>query len=104
MKMRTFTASDAKNNFGVFTDTALVEPVGITRRGRVVLEIMTPTAREAMIQERIKGIVFEQFVGDAVEADKHYQATGLHTTLAEMRVWAKSLKTNPNAPAPVCHK
>jgi hypothetical protein len=104
MKMRTFTASDAKNNFGIFTDTALVEPVGITRRGRVVLEIMTPTAREAMIQERIRGIVFEQFVGDAIEADKHYQATGLHTTLAEMRTWAKSLKNNPNAPAPVCHK
>ena len=102
--MKTFSASDAKNNFGAFTDTAMAEPVGITRRGRVVLEIMTPTAREAMIQERIRSIVFEQFAEDAVEADKHYQATGLHTTLAEMKSWAKSLKDNPDTTAPACHK
>lgn len=104
MNMRTFTASDAKNNFGVFTDTALTEPVSITRRGRVILEIMTPEAKEAMIQERIRSIVFGQFVEDAVEADKHYQATGLHTTHEEVTAWVESLKTNPNAKAPVCHK
>ena len=104
MTMKTFTASDAKNNFGIFTDSAMIEPVGITRRGRVVLEIMTPTAREAMIQERIRSLVFGQFVQDAVEANQHYQATGLHTTQEEMRAWAKSLKTNPSAQAPICHK
>ena len=101
--MKTFSASDAKNNFGVFTDTALTEPVSVTRRGRVILEVMTPEAREAMIQERIRSMVFEQFVEDAAEADKHYQATGLHTTLTEMKAWAKRLGANPDAPAPECH-
>lgn len=101
--MRTFTASDAKNNFGVFTDTALVEPVGITRRGRVVLEIMTPQAKEAMIQERIKELVWGQFLQDAVEADKHYQETGLHTTFDEMEAWANSLGTSNPLQKPKCH-
>jgi hypothetical protein len=104
MAMLTFTASDAKNNFGALTDTALTQPVSITRHGRVILEIMTPQAKEAMIQERIKALVFGQFVADAVEADKEYTETGLHTTQAEMKAWAKKLRTSPNAPMPVCHK
>jgi uncharacterized protein YebE (UPF0316 family) len=104
MAMLTFTATDAKNNFGVLTDTALTQPVSITRRGRVILEVMTPQAKEAMIQDRIKELAFGQFVADAVEADKEYTETGLHTTQAEMRAWAKNLKTNPNAQMPVCHK
>lgn len=102
--MKTFTASDAKNNFGVFTDTALVEPVGITRRGRVVLEIMTPQAKEAMIQERIRELVWGQFLQDAVQADQHYRETGLHATQEDVQMWIESLKNNPNAKAPVCHK
>ncbi|MBC3809620.1 hypothetical protein H8K52_19960 [Undibacterium seohonense] len=102
--MLTFTASDAKNNFGTLTDTALTQPVSITRRGRVILEVMTPQAKEALIQERIKELVFGQFVTDAIEADKEYVATGLHTNLSEMQAWADSLGTANPLSMPACHK
>lgn len=102
--MLTFTATEAKQNFGRLTDSALMQPVSITRQGRVILEVMTPTQKEKMIQERIKEMVFGQFVEDAVQAHKHYEATGLHTTQEEMQSWIKSLSTNPNNKPPVCHK
>ncbi len=102
--MKTFTASEAKQHFGDMTDSALTEPVAITRRGRIILEVMTPQAKEAIIQARLKELLWDQFVQDAVDADTEYQATGMHTTHKEMRAWAKRLKTNPHAPVPVCHK
>jgi predicted transcriptional regulator len=103
MSMITFTASEAKQHFGTLSDTALTEPVSITRRGRVILEVMTPKAKEAMIQERIKELVWGQFLQDAVESDKHYQETGLHTTFDEMEAWANSLGTSNPLPKPKCH-
>ena len=45
-----------------------------------------------------------EFEDQAIRSYENFQATGLHTTQAEMREWAKSLKTNPNAPIPLCHK
>lgn len=102
--MLTFTATEAKQNFGKLTDTAMVQPVSITRQGRVILEVMTPQEKERIIQERIQSLVFEQFIQDAIDAQEHYDATGLHTTHEEMRAWAKSLSTNPNAKLPICHK
>lgn len=102
--MKTFTASEAKQNFGALSDTALTEPISITRHGRVILEVMTPQAKEAMIQERIKAIVWEQFVQDAVSAHQEYEATGLHTTQEDMKNWAERLKNDPLTPMPVCHK
>lgn len=102
--MTIFTATEAKQNFGKLTDTALMHPVSITRQGRVILEVMTPSQKEQMIQERIKEMVFEQFVQDAIEADKHYRETGLHLTLGEVQEWVKSLAINPNSKLPVCHK
>ena len=45
-----------------------------------------------------------EFEDQAVRAYENMRTTGLHTTQAEMREWAKSLKTNPNAPLPLCHK
>ena len=104
LHMKTFTASEAKQNFGTLTDTALTQPVSITRRGRVILEVMTPQAKEEMIQERIRELVWQQFLQDAIDADQHYQATGLHTTHAEMKAWAKKLKDDPHAEIPSCHK
>jgi predicted transcriptional regulator len=44
-----------------------------------------------------------EFEDQAIRSYENFQATGLHTTQAEMREWAKSLKTNPNAPMPLCH-
>lgn len=102
--MTTFTATEAKQNFGKLTDAALTQPVSITRQGRVILEVMTPSHKEQIVQERIKQMVFNQFVQDAIEADKHHQTTGLHLTQAEVQDWIQSLSANPNAKLPVCHK
>lgn len=102
--MLTFTATEAKQNFGKMADMALVQPVQITRQGRVVLEVMTPHEKERIIQERIRQAMFAQFVNQAVEAHDHCQATGLHATHDEMKAWVNSLSTNPNSKPPICHK
>jgi predicted transcriptional regulator len=33
----------------------------------------------------------------------HYEATGLHITLDEVKTWAREIKVNPNAQLPACH-
>ncbi|MFM8453681.1 MAG: type II toxin-antitoxin system Phd/YefM family antitoxin [Gammaproteobacteria bacterium] len=39
--MRTFTASDAKNNFGQLLDSAQKEPVSIQKKGRSVAVLLS---------------------------------------------------------------
>jgi prevent-host-death family protein len=39
--MRTISARDAKNAFGVMIDTALVEPITIGKHGRPVVVVMS---------------------------------------------------------------
>ncbi|WLF83723.1 hypothetical protein [Moraxella sp. ZY210820] len=102
--MLMFTTTEAKQNFDRLTGIALTQPVSITQQGRVILEVMTPQEKEKMIQERVKQIMFAQFVDDAVEAHEHYIATGLHTTHDEMKAWVNSLSTNTDHRPPVCHK
>lgn len=102
--MLTFTATEAKQNFGRLTDVAMTQPVSITRQGRVILEVMTPHEKERIIQERVREMMFAQFVAEAVQANEHYESTKLHTTHHEMRAWVNALATNPNEKPPVCHK
>ena len=33
----------------------------------------------------------------------HYEKTGLHTTLDEVKVWAKAVRKNRSAKMPACH-
>ena len=33
----------------------------------------------------------------------HYEMTGIHITLDEVKTWAKEVKTNRNALLPACH-
>ena len=37
------------------------------------------------------------------ESTAHYEATGLHVTLDEIKQWAKEVKADRNAPLPKCH-
>jgi predicted transcriptional regulator len=41
-----------------------------------------------------------QSVDDSVA---HFEATGLHITLNELKTWAKDVKENRNAQLPACH-
>ena len=34
----------------------------------------------------------------------HYETTGLHATLEEMRDWSKSMRLDRNTQLPACHK
>jgi predicted transcriptional regulator len=34
---------------------------------------------------------------------EHFEATGLHLTLDEVKTWAKELHTNRSAQLPACH-
>lgn len=99
-----FTTTEAKQNFDRLTGIALTQPVSITQQGRVILEVMTPQEKEKMIQERVKQLMFAQFVDDAIEAHEHFQTTGLHTTHEEMRAWVNSLSAHAENRPPVCHK
>ncbi len=102
--MLTFTATEAKQQFGTVTDKALSNPVQITRRGRVVLELMTPEDKERMFQKRLNEIAERQFLDDAIESKRHYERTGLHVTLDELREWSDSLSTPTPKEFPKCHK
>ena len=39
----------------------------------------------------------------AVTSLAHYKKTGLHTTLDEVKVWAKAVRKNRSAKLPACH-
>lgn len=49
--MKTISAKDAKNGFGVMIDTALVEPVTIERHGRPVVVVMSVERYKRICEE-----------------------------------------------------
>ena len=55
--MRTFSAVDAKNNFGELIDSAQREPVRIQKHGRNVAVVMSEAEYEEMKLERIRAQV-----------------------------------------------
>lgn len=56
------------------------------------------------IQRYIKDEEAEQMaVNIAAASVEHYQQTGLHVTLDEVKTWANELKTNRAAKIPACH-
>jgi predicted transcriptional regulator len=46
----------------------------------------------------------QQLVNEAAASLAHYKATGLHTTLDEMKAWAESVKSDRTMPMPTWHK
>ena len=42
-------------------------------------------------------------IQEATVSLEHYERTGLHITLDEVKQWVKDLKTDRNAKLPVCH-
>lgn len=45
----------------------------------------------------------QKAIQEAAASLAHYQKTGLHITLDEMKQWANNLKTNRNSQLPACH-
>jgi predicted transcriptional regulator len=43
-------------------------------------------------------------IAAAVASLDHYQKTGLHTTLGEVKDWAKAVRKDRRAKIPACHK
>lgn len=60
--------------------------------------------REAIAEYIGREEARQDFDAEALRAWKHYQETGLHTTLAEVDSWLASIGTDKELPAPVCHK
>ena len=57
------------------------------------------------IQRYIEVEEAEQAAVDAAVASfAHYQKTGLHTDLDEIKVWAKAVRKNRSAQLPACHR
>jgi predicted transcriptional regulator len=42
-------------------------------------------------------------IQEAAASLEHFERTGLHIRLDEVKQWAKELKTNRNAKLPLCH-
>jgi predicted transcriptional regulator len=56
------------------------------------------------IQRYIEDEEAEQAAIQAAAASlAHYKKTGLHTTLDEVKVWAKAVRKNRSAKMPACH-
>lgn len=45
----------------------------------------------------------QRFIAAGEASLSHYQQTGLHITLDELRTWAQEVKGNADAPMPACH-
>jgi predicted transcriptional regulator len=45
----------------------------------------------------------QQAIDTAVRAMEHFKKTGLHTTLDEMKAWAKAVKADRSTAMPTCH-
>ncbi len=62
--MKTYTANDAKQSFGLVIDEALQEPVTITRHGRPVVVMTSEAEYKALIklkEEKLKSEVQKGF-------------------------------------------
>lgn len=69
------------------------------RKGRSPHYLMKEAiARYLKLEEAQQAIL--QSVDDSFA---HFEATGLHNTLDEVRAWSKELDANPNARLPPCH-
>jgi predicted transcriptional regulator len=45
----------------------------------------------------------QKAIQEAAAALEHFERTGLHVRLDEVKQWAKELKNNRNAQLPLCH-
>jgi hypothetical protein len=54
-----------------------------------------PEKRQADIEQRQIEL--------ALESLNHYQTTGLHVTLDELKEWVKAVAVDPKTPMPKCH-
>ena len=61
--------------------------------------LMKEAIERYLIAEEAQQAVL-QSVDDAVA---HFESTGLHITLNELKTWAKDVKENRNAQLPACH-
>lgn len=78
-------------------------------RGRLqALSTFSKRSSHFLMKEAIQAYLdkaeAERAVLDRVDAGiNHYEATGLHITLDEMRTWAKSIRLDRNTQLPACH-
>ena len=61
--------------------------------------LMKEAIERYLIAEEAQQAVL-QSVDDSVA---HFESTGLHITLNELKAWAKDVKENRNAQLPACH-
>ena len=54
--MKTMSAKDAKNAFGLLLDTARAEPVSIEKHGRRVVVVLSVEEYERLVGERARSI------------------------------------------------
>jgi prevent-host-death family protein len=54
--MKSMSAKDAKNGFGLLLDTARAEPVTIEKHGRRVAVVLSVEKYERLLKERIKAV------------------------------------------------
>jgi predicted transcriptional regulator len=62
-----------------------------------------------IMKEAINQYIFREearinFIAEAVNSAKQFNATGLHITLDEFSSWASNLDNDPNEKIPKCHK
>jgi predicted transcriptional regulator len=67
---------------------------------RSVHFLLCQAVKEFIEREQAK----TDFHESAVAGSEHFNATGLHTTHEELKVWAQSLGTKSELTPPVCHE
>lgn len=66
-----------------------------------------PDAARHISEEALNAIINKEIeqkqIVLAMKSLEHYDATGLHVTLDEMKAWLKARKIDRNTPVPACH-
>lgn len=68
-------------------------------RSRSVHYVMCESVRDYIQKEKERIAFYDR----GLEAIQHFDQTGLHTTMDEMKAWAKARKTNKSLAMPKCH-
>ena len=63
--MQSWTASEAKNRLGQAIDTALVEPLALTKQGRVVVVMMSAAEYNSLLATEEDALKWRALEGEA---------------------------------------
>jgi hypothetical protein len=68
-----------------------------------VVESTLPPQPLSILASGEEGEITDRMVSEALASLEHYQRTGLHIRLDELKAWAQAVRKDRSLPMPECH-